>query len=437
MEVEVVLRPSGASSDPPEPSGLLPPPDSDDKPEIPDEGSALETLSTTVWYDTDIISKIIRGRANINRQTKMEAVEYLDDLPPYLPIPRIPTAYIMDLRAAKFDFYDEDEVLCAHDSWATSGGGGDYNPTCLLFDGTKIICRRSRHKCNGCYRCSELDVSLVNVTRYKLDPSSRAEVVAAEIATRMAESDSPEKLAAIFYGLITSPGGKCSIKDDIGAPCEGHPMMKRWNTTALRKSYFITCSQWTSTWRGHRSDSIPDYIDETFTPLTAVDPVAASAQLIPHLQLPSVPSTSASNIALAPFAPFPSDSMSFFTAGISNLFSGSTRINDCYSLAGFQSDMADYNESGSDFNLFLPRTFPLASTLVQIPNSPLAYGYGLPLLHLRQPASPFQCPPLRRSAHGARKSTLLILSPLRGRGPSKRVLENQGTSEVHKKAKTK
>ncbi|KAJ7681103.1 hypothetical protein B0H17DRAFT_1206046 [Mycena rosella] len=209
LEVEEVLKPSGASSDPPEPSAPLES-DSDAEP----EHSCPEILSDTVWYDTDIKSKAIDGPAPINRQTKVMRVEYLDDVPSNFPVPRIPTAYILDLRSPKFNFMSNNtnELLCLdtlildknQESWATSSGGGDHQPACLLFDGTRVKCRRSRHKCNGCYRCSELDVALVNVTRYELDPASRAQVISAGIATRMVAGDSPEKLAATFYAVIHS-----------------------------------------------------------------------------------------------------------------------------------------------------------------------------------------------------------------------------------------
>ncbi|KAJ7107762.1 hypothetical protein C8R44DRAFT_744350 [Mycena epipterygia] len=68
MEIEALLRPSDVSSDSPEPSALLNHPDWDDE----HEGSAFETLSTTVWYDTDI-SKAIDGPAKINRQNHVAA----------------------------------------------------------------------------------------------------------------------------------------------------------------------------------------------------------------------------------------------------------------------------------------------------------------------------------------------------------------------------
>jgi hypothetical protein len=65
-------------------------------------------LSTTVWYDTDIVSKTIDGLAKINRQTKVERVEYLNNvIPSYFPVPRTRTAFILDLRDPKFDFYDK------------------------------------------------------------------------------------------------------------------------------------------------------------------------------------------------------------------------------------------------------------------------------------------------------------------------------------------
>ncbi|KAJ7649280.1 hypothetical protein B0H17DRAFT_1215320 [Mycena rosella] len=192
LEVEEVLKPSGASSDPPEPSAPLES-DSDAEP----EHSCPEILSDTVWYDTDIKSKAIDGPAPINRQTKVMRVEYLDDVPSNFPVPRIPTAYILDLRNPKFNFMSNNtnELLCLdtlildknQESWATSSGGGDHQPACLLFDGTRV---------------NELDVALGNVTRYELDPASRAQVISAGIATRMVAGDSPEKLAATFYAVI-------------------------------------------------------------------------------------------------------------------------------------------------------------------------------------------------------------------------------------------
>ncbi|KAF7373812.1 hypothetical protein MSAN_00592900 [Mycena sanguinolenta] len=288
IEVEAALMTSAASSDPPVPSGSLPERDSDSDDDFlcsSHEGGAaaadeidelsdsgLLQLSDTVWCDTDIVSKVINGPTNINRQTKVERVEYLDDIPSNFPVPRVPTAFILDLRDPKFNFVNKDNEPIRADtlildknqeSWKTTSGGGDSMPTCALFNGEPIQCRRSRHYCNGCFRCSELDPALVNVTRYELDPTSRAQVIAAEVETRMTEGNPPAKIAATFYRSVTKR--KCKGMDEIGAPCEGHPIMRRRKNgeNYNGKSFFIGCSEWTPTWRSHSSDVIPPNVDET------------------------------------------------------------------------------------------------------------------------------------------------------------------------------
>ncbi|KAJ7741845.1 hypothetical protein B0H16DRAFT_1861601 [Mycena metata] len=272
MEVETSPRATLASSDPPEPfSGPSAPAssspaafDSSDPPqhlELSDdepEGSAPMALSETEWYNPDIISRVIIGPAEINRQNKVRRVEYLTEIPSYFPVFREPTAIVIDMRHEKFNFYDTDGN---QESWSTSSGGGDHHPTFLLFNGTKVKCRRARHTCNGYYRCSELDPSLVNVTRFEIDTSTRAKVISAEVVTRLAEGDTPEKLVAAFHRVVMSR--KCKARDHIGAPCDGHPKMIRRINGSLRKAHFIGCSSWSRTWRGHPADSIPDNIDET------------------------------------------------------------------------------------------------------------------------------------------------------------------------------
>ncbi|KAJ7309456.1 hypothetical protein DFH08DRAFT_974707 [Mycena albidolilacea] len=201
LEAEASLCPTSASSDPPEPPSplLLPssdPPDPLERSDDEVEGSGVILLSPTSWYDPNIISRAILGPAEINRQNKLQRVEYLKNIPPYFPVFREPMAIVIDMRDPKFDFYDKEGVLLAPDtiildqnqeSWATSSGGGDHHPTCLIFNGTKVKCRRSRHTCNGCYRCSELDPSLVNVIHFELDTSTRTnlkDVSAADVARR-------------------------------------------------------------------------------------------------------------------------------------------------------------------------------------------------------------------------------------------------------------
>jgi hypothetical protein len=101
MEVEASLWPSGMSSDPPDPSHFLDHNDYDEDPQDP----ASVALSPTFWGDANIISRAIDDPAtiSINRQGKVERVEYLDQIPSFFPVPRTKNAYILDLRDEKFD----------------------------------------------------------------------------------------------------------------------------------------------------------------------------------------------------------------------------------------------------------------------------------------------------------------------------------------------
>ncbi|KAJ7892572.1 hypothetical protein B0H14DRAFT_3685071 [Mycena olivaceomarginata] len=152
---------------------------------------------------------------------------------------------------------DPQDPASNQESFETSGSG-DQTTTCALFNGRPVEFYHTRHTCKGIYCCSKLDMSLVNVIRFELDPASRAGVVSVEIATRMSSGDTPEKLAAAFFRVITSR--KCKAIDAIGEPCEGHPIMKARISGAFRKGSSIGCSEWTATWRNHQSDSIPDNV---------------------------------------------------------------------------------------------------------------------------------------------------------------------------------
>ena len=66
--------------------------------------------SGTVWLDHNVTSKVKLCSQQVNRQLRVDAVEYLDALPSYWPIPRNHRAYILDLSDEKHDkiFCDDD-----------------------------------------------------------------------------------------------------------------------------------------------------------------------------------------------------------------------------------------------------------------------------------------------------------------------------------------
>jgi hypothetical protein len=83
------------------------------------------------------------------------------------------------------------------DSW--KGGSGSSDSTarvCFQLGNERLVCRRSRLTCQGCYACSEVDPKLLNVTRNELDPEPRSRIFAAQQATRVAERSSVEQRAA-------------------------------------------------------------------------------------------------------------------------------------------------------------------------------------------------------------------------------------------------
>ncbi|KAJ7834660.1 hypothetical protein B0H14DRAFT_2590807 [Mycena olivaceomarginata] len=133
------------------------------------------------------------------------------------------------------------------ESFETSGSG-DQTTTCALFNGRPVeFYHTPTHARESIVAASSTSRSGVS-----------AGVVSVEIATRMSSGDTPEKLAAAFFRVITSR--KCKAIDAIGEPCEGHPIMKARISGAFRKGSSIGCSEWTATWRNHQSDSIPDNV---------------------------------------------------------------------------------------------------------------------------------------------------------------------------------
>ena len=89
------------------------------------------------------------------------------------------------------------------DSW--KGGSGKSDSTarvCFQPGNERLVCRRSRLTCQGCYACAEVDPKLLNITRYDLDPEPRSKIFAAQQATRVAERSSVEQRAATCASLL-------------------------------------------------------------------------------------------------------------------------------------------------------------------------------------------------------------------------------------------
>ena len=70
-----------------------------------EDKTLLEECAATSWQDPSIVSRVVYNGEPImvTRQLKVERIEVLEGLPSVWPVPRIATAYLVDLRAPEFD----------------------------------------------------------------------------------------------------------------------------------------------------------------------------------------------------------------------------------------------------------------------------------------------------------------------------------------------
>jgi hypothetical protein len=66
-----------------------------------DRGSFIQE-SETVWTDSDIMSFVIEGDLQVTAELWVKRVEYLSEIPYIFPIPKVATAFIVDLQDEKF-----------------------------------------------------------------------------------------------------------------------------------------------------------------------------------------------------------------------------------------------------------------------------------------------------------------------------------------------
>jgi len=66
-----------------------------------DRGSFIQE-SETVWTDSDITSFVIEGDLQVTTELWVKRVEYLSEIPYIFPIPKVATAFIVDLQDEKF-----------------------------------------------------------------------------------------------------------------------------------------------------------------------------------------------------------------------------------------------------------------------------------------------------------------------------------------------
>ncbi|KAJ7912742.1 hypothetical protein B0H13DRAFT_2659938 [Mycena leptocephala] len=207
--------------------------------------------SDTLWQD-EISSFVCTGQFSITQKMKVQRIEYLSQLPSVWPIPRVPTAFVIDLADERYNITDKDRDLLPvdciirdadNDGWKSVPGSGDSTARVTFDPGQPpIVCQR--------------------VVHYELDPASRDAILTAQVETRRNEGTTAEQHAVIFMKVVQN--AKCNAIDSNGNKCTSGPMMKaKPQGTSRGHQYFIACSGWTPEFQTkHRTHTIPDHVLE-------------------------------------------------------------------------------------------------------------------------------------------------------------------------------
>lgn len=83
-----------------------------------------------------------------------------------------------------------------------------------------IECRRAPGRCKGAFACKFIDKSLLDVTRYELDPASRDAVLSAQADTRRNDGTTPEQSAAMLVLPLRSISFFSDLSCQIQEGCQ-------------------------------------------------------------------------------------------------------------------------------------------------------------------------------------------------------------------------
>jgi hypothetical protein len=87
-----------------------------DETETESDASRFIEPSHTDWQDSDVTSLVIDGNLKVTTSVTVDRIEYLTTIPSLWPIPRIPTAFVLDLRDPKFLIFDKKGKLLTPDA---------------------------------------------------------------------------------------------------------------------------------------------------------------------------------------------------------------------------------------------------------------------------------------------------------------------------------
>ncbi|KAJ7199781.1 hypothetical protein GGX14DRAFT_401075 [Mycena pura] len=157
--------------------------------------------SDMLWLDAHVSSTVREVKASFtsDAHTYVEHMEYLKELPTGFPVPRVSTAFVVDLSDPKFNILDNKGILLSVDVLiAGEGSSGAADPAVSV---------------------SSLDKTLLEVTRHELDAASHTAVIQAARETRRHEGETFDRLLipCRFFDRVKS--SQCKAKRADGKIC--------------------------------------------------------------------------------------------------------------------------------------------------------------------------------------------------------------------------
>ncbi|KAJ7046357.1 hypothetical protein C8F04DRAFT_1248605 [Mycena alexandri] len=149
------LPPSDIPSDMSLPAPDCDPYSSDDDPKPKDDLAA----SDTPWADPEISSTVRTGVFQITGDVTVQRIEYLTEIASLYPVPRVSTAFVVNLEHPKYNITNKRSKLYTvdaliknkdNDSWDGGTGTADSKVMVTFEPGEPANeCRRSRLTCKG------------------------------------------------------------------------------------------------------------------------------------------------------------------------------------------------------------------------------------------------------------------------------------------------
>ncbi|KAJ7899190.1 hypothetical protein B0H14DRAFT_3424023 [Mycena olivaceomarginata] len=262
---------------------------------IPSNGSAPQ-LTDTIWLDKNVSSDVYIPPEPfpVTKNQKVVRLERVHGIPSQFPVPRVPTAYIINFSSVCDAYKNADgevmkleTILKDKDCHAWDGTPGERQTNrapkvngqlfAALGHFGHVQCRRARQLCQGVMFCPFIDPVLIDVERYELDPHARDTVNNAQIVQRLNQGSIIQDKAICYVNAVNAM--KCTGTDTAGGACGGYQVLKQavkasatpfTRISSLNqiqelpsgRKYYFACSNRSNSWKNHSGIQIPPDVDE-------------------------------------------------------------------------------------------------------------------------------------------------------------------------------